>query len=201
MSRNPVYMALVHYPVVNRKGEQIATAVTNLDVHDGGRLAATYDVKRYFLVTPIEEQQSLVLRIHEHWTTGPGGQRNPKRMLAMSRVEPSASLEDACEAIAAIEGQRPLLIGTSARPRPEEAISYAALRQEIFHPHEDTPPMLLVFGTGWGIAKDIVPALDRMLPPISGGQEYNHLSVRAAIAITIDRLLSDLDPPLPTSPE
>lgn len=193
--RLPVYMALVHYPVRNRLGDRIATAVTNLDVHDGGRIAATFGLRRYFLVTPVEEQRALVSRIHEHWTTGPGGKKNPKRKIAMSLATPVETLQDACDAIAQETGSAPLLVGTSARPSEYQAISYGQLRQQIHEPNtneQDARPVLLVFGTGWGLTDDLEPAIDLMLPPILGDTDYNHLSVRAAIAITIDRLLGNI---------
>ncbi|MBT8351253.1 MAG: RNA methyltransferase, partial [Deltaproteobacteria bacterium] len=37
-----LYVALVHYPVVNKNGDVIASAVTNLDLHDIARAAKTY---------------------------------------------------------------------------------------------------------------------------------------------------------------
>jgi hypothetical protein len=55
----------------------------------------------------------------------------------------------------------------------------------------DGPPVLLVFGTGWGLAPEVhfqaARHLQPVVPPRSRG--YNHLSVRAAAAIIFDRLL------------
>jgi hypothetical protein len=45
-----------------------------------------------------------------------------------------------------------------------------------------------VFGTGWGLAPDITTRADAVLAPIRGAGPYNHLSVRAACAIALDRL-------------
>ena len=50
-------------------------------------------------------------------------------------------------------------------------------------------PVLLVLGTGWGLAPEVVAGADALLEPIhatAGG--YNHLSVRSACAIALDRL-------------
>ncbi|HBQ11088.1 MAG TPA: hypothetical protein DEF51_07890, partial [Myxococcales bacterium] len=67
-----VYLALVHHPVVDRAGDVITTAVTNLDVHDIARSARTYDLAGYYVVTPIEAQHRLVDRILGHWRDGAG---------------------------------------------------------------------------------------------------------------------------------
>ena len=50
-------------------------------------------------------------------------------------------------------------------------------------------PFLILFGTGWGMTKDVLDKADVILRPICGSKDYNHLSVRAAVAITLDRLV------------
>jgi hypothetical protein len=47
--------------------------------------------------------------------------------------------------------------------------------------------VLLLFGTGNGMAEDLLAACDYLLPPLRAGG-YNNLSVRAAVAIILDRL-------------
>jgi hypothetical protein len=49
-------------------------------------------------------------------------------------------------------------------------------------------PNLLVLGTGYGLADEMLERCDLLLEPIQGDDEYNHLSVRAAAAIILDRL-------------
>jgi hypothetical protein len=49
-------------------------------------------------------------------------------------------------------------------------------------------PFLLLFGTGWGMSEVLMSRADFILKPINGPTEYNHLSVRAACAIILDRL-------------
>lgn len=190
--RAPFYFALIHYPIRNRLGEDVATAITNLDIHDGSRLAATFGTQRYYLVSPIDEQRSLVHRLRDHWITGPGAQRNPLRRLGMEKVEHAFDLEEICERITQKHKVRPLLVGTSARATDSQKISYQELREHLTG-HDQ--PVLLLFGTGWGISPTITPPIDKFLPPIWGPTDYNHLSVRAAMAITLDRLLGqDRDP-------
>jgi hypothetical protein len=46
-------------------------------------------------------------------------------------------------------------------------------------------------GTGWGLADQVLDRVDRLLAPIQGAADYNHLSVRSAAAIILDRLFGD----------
>jgi len=50
-------------------------------------------------------------------------------------------------------------------------------------------PYLILFGTGWGMTEELIGKADAVLPPILGENEYNHLSVRSATAIILDRLI------------
>jgi hypothetical protein len=76
----PLYVALMHHPVLNRKGETIASAVTNLDLHDLARAARTYEIPASFVVTPLKDQQMLVTRLIGHWCEGVGREIHPDRM-------------------------------------------------------------------------------------------------------------------------
>jgi hypothetical protein len=50
--------------------------------------------------------------------------------------------------------------------------------------------VLVLFGTGWGLAQGVIAGADAVLEPIRPRRgDYNHLSVRAACAIALDRLL------------
>ena len=81
-----IFLALVHHPVLNKRGEVVATALTNVDVHDISRSARSYGVERLFVVTPVTLQQRMVAEIVGHWTVGEGAQLNPLRAEAMCRV-------------------------------------------------------------------------------------------------------------------
>jgi len=61
-----VSVALVHYPVLDRQGAIITTAITNLDLHDLARSACTYGVSTVFIVHPISAQRELALRVKAH---------------------------------------------------------------------------------------------------------------------------------------
>ena len=179
-----VYCALVHYPVVNRQGEEVTTSVTNLDVHDIARSARTYGLGGYFVVSPIEAQHPVVQRIVDHWVSGAGTARFPERGEAIALVEICLSVDDAIAAIEAREGQTPRLVVTSARSGPDRT-SYAEEAERL---RTGSHPTLLLFGTGHGLSDRVLQRADVFLEPIVGPTDFNHLSVRAAVAITLDRL-------------
>ncbi len=189
--RMGIFAALVHHPVLNRRGEVGTTALTNVDIHDIARSARTYGLEHLFVVTPVTLQQRMVGEILGHWTAGEGSTFNPRRAEALRRVTASESLDAACAAVEKRCGRPPLIVVTSAREdRP--SISYADLRARF---SELDRPVLIVFGTGWGLAEEAMNQADLRLPaivrdPSLGAHDgYNHLSVRAAAAIVFDRLL------------
>ena len=179
-------MALVHHPVVDKNGADIASAVTNLDLHDIARACRTYDVGGYYIVTPLEDQQLLVRQILDHWLTGAGGRYNPKRREALERVRVAATYTEAMDDIHQATGFRPLSVVTTARIRTDQ-VSCREVRTML----EGTAPVLLTFGTAWGLAEGFLDAADHILEPIRAKCAYNHLSVRSAAAILLDRLLGD----------
>jgi len=181
-----VYVALVHYPVYNKRFKIITTAFVNLDIHDISRAARTYGIKVFFLVQPSREQQRLVERVLQHWIEGPGSSFNPTRVEALKLIRIKNSLDEAIKEIEQIEGVRPRVVVTDARPR-ENTIGYSELKERIFG---DTEAYLLLFGTGWGIANEVMESADFALKPIEGLTDYNHLSVRSAASIILDRLFS-----------
>ena len=180
-----IYCALVHHPVRDRSGEVVTTAITNLDVHDIARSARTYGLSGYFLVTPIDAQRRIVDRILEHWLEGDGLRRQPARGEALRLIAPVSSIEDAVSHIEQAQGRRPQIWATSARRDGDVQISFADARNRLAD-----GPVLILFGTGDGLADAALGLADALLPPIRPGG-YNHLSVRAAAAIILDRILGD----------
>ena len=179
-----IYVALAHYPVVNKRGEIIASALTNLDIHDIARAAKTYGVKSFYLVTPLSDQKVLANKIIAHWTGGAGAVYNPARRRALELIKVKNSIEDVAEDIKKIENSYPKTVTTCARRYPA-SIGYAELKDII----ECNMPHLLIFGTAWGLAESFITEADFVLEPITGTTGYNHLSVRSAAAIILDRLL------------
>lgn len=179
-----LYVALTHYPVVNKSGAVIASALTNLDLHDISRAAKTYGLKSFFVVTPLEDQMELAERIISHWTDGFGGTYNPDRRRALELIRIRDSLSAVCSEVAAEENNYPLTVATCARRYPT-SISYEKLRVIL----NNGKPYVLVLGTAWGLAEEFISSADYVLEPITGNTDYNHLSVRSAAAIMFDRLL------------
>ena len=179
-----VDVALVHYPVVNRVGETIGSAVTNLDLHDIARAGRTYGVGNYWVITPFSEQLELASQIVGHWTDGHGAQVNPDRQNALSIIRLCATIEDALEQATVAYGARPVVLATCAKKQANTR-SYATIREMI---RRDTPVVLL-FGTAWGLSPEVMEMVDGVLPPLSGPTVFNHLSVRSAASIILDRLL------------
>jgi tRNA (guanine37-N1)-methyltransferase len=187
-ARAPIYLGLVHYPVKDRESNIVTTAVTNLDVHDLARSSRSYGLAGYYVITPIEAQRELVDKILEHWVEGSGKRRVPERGVALSLCTPTDSIDTAIAAIEARHGQRPVLAVTAAKLPPElSPRTPAALRAEM---RASERPWLILFGTGHGLAAEVLARADVALPPIRPGV-YNHLSVRAAGAIMLDRLFGD----------
>ncbi len=186
LSVNRLYVALVHYPVTDKNGETIASAVTNLDLHDIARVCRTYGVRGYYVITPLADQTVLVNRILDHWTLGAGGKYNPARRQALERIRVKTTFVDALADIADLEGRRPKTVVTSARRRAG-SLSYTRLRGLLMEP----VPYLLTFGTAWGLSEPFMGDADFSLDPLVGAGTYNHLSVRSAVSIILDRLLGD----------
>jgi hypothetical protein len=181
VSGQPLAVALVHAPVLDRRGDRVVSAVTNLDLHDIARSARTYGARRFYVVTPAREQVVLVERIAHHWCQGHGAAYHADRSEALRLIETVPSLDTAVGAWEEELGRpaRPVLTGAARG----DGISFAACRR-LRAEH----PLLLVLGTGWGLAPEVFERGWTVLEPVRGVADYNHLSVRAAAAIILDRL-------------
>ena len=180
-----VDLALIHYPVVNKNQEVIGSAVTNLDLHDIARAAKTYGVDSFYVVTPYEDQQELFQELLDHWLTGHGAKYNSKRGEALSLVQICDDLDQLFGRVTEKWQERPTVLATCAQEKNVTIWPYPVVRQRI----TDGESFLILFGTAWGLAQEVIEAGDGILPPISGPGNYNHLSVRSAAAIVLDRLL------------
>ncbi len=89
------YLALVHYPVVNKNGELVTTSVTNLDIHDISRSCRTFGIKKYFIITPIKEQWNLIEKILDFWESSYAQKYNQDRNYALKCVSLKMSVKDA----------------------------------------------------------------------------------------------------------
>lgn len=185
-----MYIGLVHHPIVDKRGDTVTTSVTNLDIHDIARSARTFGFDGYFIITPVKKQHELVKTILDHWNTDHGNTYNPDRKDALSFIRLSESIAAAKEKIEHIHGQAPLVVVTGAGFDKYSGDTHKLAQ----HLNIDKRPMLLLFGTGWGLHASVTENADFKLEPIFGAAKdgYNHLSVRSAVAIYCDRLRRSL---------
>jgi len=180
-----VYIALLHHPVYNKRKEIVTTCITGFDLHDIARSAVTYGIKKYFVVNPLPAQREFAQRIFDFWMDKESLEFNWTRAEAFKLISIKADLEEVIKEIKQIEGAPPKLIATSAKLRGN--LTFKNLKLEISKTND---PYLILFGTGWGMADDFFDRVDAILEPIAANSEYNHLSVRSATAIILDRLLA-----------
>ena len=180
-----LYIGLLHYPVYNKNYQKIASAITNMDLHDLARLARTYGVKKLFVITPLEDQQKFAKRLIDHWLTGHGARYNQYRKQALECVEVVSSLDESIKRISGFEEHETTLVATDASRQDGKSVSYSELKGIL----DSKKPVLLLFGTAWGLHQDAMNKADFILDPIQEDKDYNHLSVRTAAGIILDRLV------------
>jgi hypothetical protein len=180
-----LYIALLHYPVLNKEGKMVATAIANMDLHDIARTAKTFGVEKFYVINPVEAQRRLAGQIISHWLEGYGAVYNPSRKDAFETVEIRSSIEEVLEVITDVHGVRPQVVATGAGLQ-EPLLTCSGLKELLKRNHL---PYLVIFGTGSGIAQEVVKQADHRLEPIRGKNGYNHLPVRAAVAVILDRVV------------
>lgn len=176
-----VYMALMHYPMYDKQQDVVATSITNMDLHDISRSCRTFGVLNYYVVTPIDAQREIAGRVLKHWQEGYGGDYNANRKEAFGRTVLKSSLLEVMAEIEKEHGVRPDLVGTTAK-KVKANISFTELKEVSYQ-----KPVLILFGTGWGMTESLFDLADFILEPIEGAGDFNHLSVRSAVAIMLDR--------------
>jgi len=170
-----IAVALVHHPVLNRFGETSATAITSIDVHDFARTCAFYGVGPVYLVHPAAGMHALIHDMTDYYLKGAGGEKNPSRREVLQAVRCVNSVQEIQQ------DDDYQLWYTSASP-PEEKY------MELYNLPKIKGKHLIVFGTGWGLDVENMPKENGWLSPIEGIGKVRHLSVRAALAIYLDRL-------------
>lgn len=184
----PHYVALMHTDVLIGEEKRLGhSSVTSVDIHDIARSSKTYGVKEFFIVTPLLDQQKIVQKMLDFWKKGIGFEYNRCRYDAIQLVQLTASLQDAVTKIEELEGKKPLIITTSAKIVDTEQMISFYDQTKVWSADR---PVLLVFGTGQGLAPFVIEQSDYLLVPVDGFSDFNHLSVRSAVAIILDRWLS-----------
>ena len=177
-----IYIALVHYPVLNKNGETVTTSITNLDVHDIARVAKTIGIKEYYLISPIKEQLALLDRITAHWDNYEK-LKNTDRAKALSSVHGINSLDNLISELKKKLSKDLLVVSTSAKSYKNN-VKIRDFAKSL----STNKAYLLLFGTGWGLDSSIMEKSDVILEPIEYNTGFNHLSVRSAVSIILDRI-------------
>ncbi|HXC50587.1 MAG TPA: RNA methyltransferase [Candidatus Limnocylindrales bacterium] len=200
-------VAIVHYPVYDKHGDVVTSAVTNIDVPDIARSCRTYGVSGFYVVTPVQAHRALISRVMQHWEAEEQRDYNPSRNEALSLLRLESDLEGVGIDVERRYGSLPRMFATSAK-RHASATSFEDMRRML---ESDGPPWLMLLGTGSGLAREVLERCEAILEPIdgyrgpdagvsgagavdsgggtaAGSPEYNHLSVRAAAAVLLDRL-------------
>jgi hypothetical protein len=146
----------------------------------------TFNIDLCYIVTPLARQRAIAQQLISHWKDGFGREYNPDRAEALEKI---SIKNDVSEVLTEFRERRPVVIGTSSKKR-DDSIRYSELQKWI---REDPRSFLLLFGTGWGLPAGITETCEKMLLPIRGNSDYNHLSLRVAIGIILDRLFGDRD--------
>jgi hypothetical protein len=179
-----VSLAVIHYPVYDKNGAIVATSVTNLEIHDIARTCMTFGIGLCYIVTPLAKQREIAGKLVDHWLNGYGATYNPVRSEALKKVR---IVSDFDSMVRDIEGD-PLIVGTSSKERQEKTIRSDELLASM---ETGDRPVVIIFGTGWGLSEEVVGRCDKMLMPIKGKGDYNHLSLRVAIGIILDRIFGE----------
>jgi len=181
-----LYIGLLHFPVYNKNNMIITSAVTNFDIHDISRASKTFGGENYFIITPNKGQHGVVSQVISHWQEGFGATYNSDRKDALDSTFLIDSLDDTINFIIEKDGLKPLVVATSANKDPNyKHFTNKELREVL---KTDGDPVLLVFGTGYGMVLEQLPQIEYMLEPIYGAGDYNHLSVRSAVSIYLHSL-------------
>lgn len=186
-----LYIGLVHYPIKSKDGSIVQTSVTNLDIHDIARTARTYNLSAYFLIAPPACQLGVVEKIIAHWSNGFGAEYNSDRSDALALIKKAGNIEEARESITAETGRKTSVVVTDAKIHQDLRNITCISMQNMLKLHDFN--FLLLFGTGWGLADAVMAKADYILEPVRPltVHNYNHLSVRAAAAIIIDRVVGE----------
>lgn len=186
----PHYVILMHSQIVlqSEQGGKIegTSSVTSLDIHDIARSAKTYGIKKYFIVTPLQDQQKIVSKLLSFWGADIGLDYNPHRHEALANVALVSSFKEAINIIESIEGIKPILAATVAKKLENKLMLTYHDQSKIWSLGR---PFVFVFGTARGLAPSILNDCDYIMQPLRGFSEFNHLSVRSAAAIVFDRWL------------
>lgn len=174
---------LLHDEMRDKTGKLVSTALTPIDLHDISRSCTTYGVKRFYISHSSRLMRDLAETLRSFWEVGYGAEYNPNRKEALRKTRIVSSLDEALAQAELETGQIPKLVATSAHSGGDRT-TFKDFRATVHESH-----YLLMLGTGWGMSEQLLDRAGIFLEPINGPTNYNHLSVRGALAIMLDRIL------------
>lgn len=181
-----VLLSHTHVLIAGEKGIG-NTSVTSIDLHDIARSSKTYGITEFLVVTELIDQQRIVQTLIDFWESR-GVAYNANRHEAIKLISVHATVEGALRYVAAKEGKDPVTVVTSARydgvPSTTMITYYDQTRVWA-----SERPVVMIFGTGQGLPTELMNTADFQLLPVEGFVNFNHLSVRSAVAIILDRWL------------
>lgn len=179
------YVVIMHSQVIVGDGNKVGhTSVASIDIHDIARSCKTYGIKNFFIVTQLEDQFQIVNTFFNFWHSPKGKNYNLSRYNAIESVILTKSFESVIEQIKQKENSNPIVITTSAKTHGN-GTKIDFFSQGLVW--KENRPVLIVFGTGQGLSNEIMDQSNFILAPVRGLTSYNHLSVRSAAAIILDR--------------
>ena len=181
------YVVIMHSQVIVGDGHKVGhTSVASIDIHDIARSCKTYGIKNFFIVTQLEDQFKIVNTFFDFWHSKKGKDYNLSRYNAIESVILTKSFESVLEQIKQKENLDPIIVTTSAKAHGN-GVKIDYFSQGLVW--KENRPVLIVFGTGQGLSDEIMDQSNFILTPVRGLTSYNHLSVRSAAAIILDRWL------------
>ena len=179
----PHYLVLMHTDVRLPNDKVGETSVTSIDLHDIARSARTYGIEKVFIVTPLADQQAIVKRLLSFWEQE-GTAYNPSRQEAVSRVELAESLDSVISKIKS-EVSDPCVIGTSAQTKAYDTVTFYE-QERVWQSYSS---VVCLLGTAQGLSDATLQRCDYVFDSVEGFTDFNHLSVRSAAAVILDRWL------------
>jgi hypothetical protein len=189
--RRRIFLVLRHDQVLARNGECLEASITQVDLHDFSRLCQTFDLGGFFCVSALPSQHQISRHILAYWREGPGKEYNPDRNQALTQLRLCSNFEEVVAMVTDSCQAPPFILGTSAQDQGEKTVDFDRVPAMMA---DSGRPLLVLFGTSWGLSQRQLQRCDGVLPPVVGPTAYNHLSVRCAAAILTDRLLAHINP-------
>lgn len=162
MREPAVHLVLRHDFVLGREEKPIHASVTQIDLHDFSRLTRTYGLAGFHCITAMQSQHQITAEILDYWQQGFGQNYNPDRSEALTKLFLHRSFEACLAQISEREGQKPVLIGTSARVFPEKNLDYQQFSSTIL---PLCRPVVIQFGTSWDSVRNNVANVIGSCPP------------------------------------